>query len=81
MKRKIFTFLFAIAAVFTLQYSTTYAADVDAYIQYHWVYANSDVSKQETCSCLEKILEVDEGHQGALEKLMVMEFILIIQML
>lgn len=30
MKRKIFTFLFAIAAAFTLQYSTTYAADVDA---------------------------------------------------
>lgn len=59
--------------LFTVLLTTLDAADVDAYIQYHWTFANSDVSKQETCSCLEKILEVDEGHQGALEKLMVME--------
>lgn len=58
---------------FTVLLTTLDAADVDAYIQYHWAFANSDVSEQESYSCLEKILEVDEGHLGALEKLMVME--------
>ena len=59
--------------LFTVLLATLDAADVDAYIQYHWAFANGDTAQQLRYSCLEKILEVDEGHLGALEKLMVME--------